>query len=200
MVIVFRKFIDEVVAIINEQYSDNNSINENVYEYIADLIFQLILTSAKVRSPRSISRKIQHELVWDSVFNSPSLNYEAGIKIKDIVQQKIYLKVARIQFNPDLDSVELLGFCLNVMGFRVATDEHFGISWRKLHKQIIIWSQCYLATILNRYPLIVSHGFVDGMTFDSDNSRLVITYESSSSNRNYYFEYLKLFKGMRLKT
>ncbi|BCJ06552.1 hypothetical protein PRtIB026_A36870 [Pseudomonas sp. RtIB026] len=141
---------------------------------IAKIILDLIEAASCVRKPRHVARKIQATLVWEDILNSCALRSDAGTAIQIIVHEQLLNTIKQC---PDLDSVRLLGYCLNVLGFVVSKeDSGYGSTWRTLHVEFLQWVKANLAGMLKRYPRMASECFVEGMSFDAQHNRLVIRY------------------------
>lgn len=141
---------------------------------IAKIILDLIKAASCVRKPRPVVRKIQTKLVWEDILNSCALRSDAGTAIQSIVHEQLLNTIKRC---PDLDSVRLLGYSLNVLGFVVSKeDSDYGSTWRTLHIELLQWVRAHLAGMLRQHPRMASECFVEGMSFDAVHNRLVIRY------------------------
>lgn len=162
--------IEQMVAVINDLEQPITHATKD----LADLIFSLIEAASSVRKPRKVSRRIQSTLIWNDILNSPELRKENGLAILEQVHKDI---LSEIKHFPNLNSVRLLGFCLNVMGFKPS--EHgdlYGETWRNLHINLLEWVRLNLASLIKKYPAITQECFVEGMTFDTEKNHLVIHY------------------------
>ncbi|MDH1628918.1 hypothetical protein [Pseudomonas mosselii] len=141
---------------------------------IAEIILDLMKAASCVRKPRSVARKIQATLVWDAILNSTALRSDAGNVILAIVLDQLLRTIKQC---PNLQSVQLLGFCLNVLGFAVPREnDDYGSTWRTFQIDLLRWVKANLAGMLKRYPRMASECFVEGMSFDAQHNRLVIRY------------------------
>lgn len=183
------RLIKDMVTVLDDRMLQGNAYVDHAAEDIAELIFDLIKSAASVRKPRKVSRRIQHGLIWDAILNSGELRTETGKKILKLVQGKLLNSVIQA---PNLDSVRLLGYCLNVMGFKTPEkDEAFGSSWREMHVQLIAWVKCNIASLLKTHSRMGRECFVEGMSFDEQNNRLVIHYAGEDGGEESY-DYLEV--------
>ncbi|MEQ5316617.1 hypothetical protein ABN239_06185 [Providencia vermicola] len=160
--------IKDMVAVLNKLAQPADYAEQN----ISNIIYSLITSASSVRKPRIVSRKIQYTLIWSYILNSSELRSEAGIRILNQVHRKLLDEIKKA---PNLDSLIILGYCLNVMGFNPPEEnEPYGSSWRKLHIELLDWVKVNIAPLIEEYPDIVRYCFVDGMSFDEKNNRIVI--------------------------
>lgn len=181
--------IKDMVTVLDDRVLQGNTYVDHAPQDIAKLILSLINAAASVRKPRKVSRKIQHELIWSNILNSSALWTETGKIILKIVHTNMLNSVMQ---TPNLDSVRLVGYCLNVMGFQPSKEgEEFGSAWRDFHVDFIAWVTRDIASLLKTYPRMSQECFVDGMSFDEENNRLVIMYAGQDGS-NASAEYLEV--------
>lgn len=173
--------IKNMVSVVDKVDGQNKKYPEHVLGDIADILFLLIKAASSVRKPRQVSRKIQNTMIWEEILNAGELRNVVGGKILKEIHQKLF---DSIRSCPNLDGVRLLGYCLSVMEFSpVAADSKYGSSWRDLHYALVGWVKKNLSTMLERYPSMAHECFVDGMSYDKNNSRLVISDGTENSSR-----------------
>lgn len=187
------RLIEDIITIADE--SDiPEEIAAYIDDYFAEIIFELIDQASRVQRPRAVC-KIVHNCIWDNTFNSSTFHSEIGRRIIYSVQLKIHNKISRLKTNPDLDSTRILGFCLNIMGFRFQPPEPYGELWREFHYAVIDWVKQNIASIIAKYPSFEKECFVDGMSYDSAKARLVFTYPSSAKSEKDGYEYLEVISA-----
>jgi hypothetical protein len=181
--------IQDMVTVLDGLDQQGEAYVDHASEDIAGLIFSLIEAASSVRMPRRVSRKIQYTLIWDDILNSSELRTAAGGKILKLVHSMLWNSITK---SPDLDSFRLMGFCLNVMGFKPSEKEKkYGSAWRDLHVDFIAWVKRDIASLLKAYPGMARECFVDGMSYDEQNSRLVIHYAGEDGSEGSY-KYLEV--------
>lgn len=181
--------IQDMVTVLDDLDQQGKTYVDHVSEDIARIIFSLVEAASSVRKPRKVSRKIQHTLIWVNILNSRVLRTAAGEKILKLVHSKLWNSVVKAS---DLDSFRLMGYCLNVMGFKPSEkDEGYRSAWRDLHIDFIAWVKRDIALLLKAYPGMSRECFVQGMSYDEEHSRLVIHYVGEEGSEGSY-EYLEV--------
>ena len=155
--------------------------SENVYDYIANLIYELIFDASAVTSPRDLCWWIQHNALWGNLFNFDHLSGQAGTIVKYKVFRLLYSDIAEMKRLPNFKGARIVGYCLNVMGLRLQKEEYYKDS-RALHKALLIFARKYYARIHNYNPRVAEACLVDGVTYDAENHRLVRTYPADGLN------------------
>jgi hypothetical protein len=198
---VVVEFIKEAVGILEkkgipadfERRSKGKKLHhsENIYDQIANLIFEVIFAASAVTSPRDQCWWVQHNALWNELFNFGNLNGQAGDVVKFKVYRLLYNDIAemkRFPF-PNFKGAKILGFCLNVMGLERKKDDCFKDS-RALHKAILIWTRKNFAWMYNYNPRVGEACLVDGFTYDVASHRIVKTYPAEGLNREAQYVYL----------
>jgi hypothetical protein len=163
----------------------------SIYDGIANLIFQVIFAASAVTSPRDQCWWVQHNALWDKLFNFDNLRGQAGDAVKFRVYRLLYndvVKMKRIPF-PNFKGARILGFCLNVMGFK-CRKEDWNKDSRALHKAILIWTRKNFAWLYNENPRVGEACLVEGLTYDAASHRIVRTYPADGLNREAQYVYL----------
>ncbi|MDE3739397.1 hypothetical protein PSH28_22565 [Pseudomonas resinovorans] len=164
---------------------------KSFYDYLADMIFEVILAASAVKSPANQCWWIQHNSVWGELFNFGCFNGSAGQIVKFKVRRLLYNEVAAMSRIPNFKGANILGFCLNVMGLELKNLNHDKDS-RSLHKAILTWTQKNYIWLHSYNPQIADTCLVDGITYDHENLRLVKTYPANGLRREPTYVYLAL--------
>jgi len=165
--------------------------SENIYDQIANLIFEVIFAASAVTSPRDQCWWVQHNAVWGELFNFGHLDGQAGNVVKSRVYRLLYndiVEMKRLPF-PNFKGARILGFCLNVMGLKRNKDGCFKDS-RALHKAILIWARKNFAWLYNENPRVGEACLVDGLTYDAASYRIVRTHPAEGLYREAQYVYL----------
>lgn len=166
--------------------------SEDIYDQIANLIFEVIFAASAVTSPRDQCWWVQHNALWGELFNFGHLNGQAGNVVKSRVYRLLYndiVEMKRLPF-PNFKGARILGFCLNVMGLERRKDDSFKDS-RALHRAILVWTRKNFAWLYNDNPRVGEACLVDGLTYDAAGHRIVRTYPAVGLNREaqyFYFD------------
>lgn len=169
--------------------SQNRYSPKSFYDHIADLIFEVIFAASAVMTPRDQCWWIQHNSIWGELFNFDQMAGRAGAAVKFKVRRLLYSEVTRMNSFPNFKGARILGFCLNVMGLKLRKDDYDKDS-RALHKVILNWTRKNFAQLHNYDPRVAEACFVDGITYDAPNHRIVGTYPLGLGQREAQCVYL----------
>lgn len=182
--------IDVIKSMVNilNQAPLNSKLTKSASEDVVRLIFLLIEKASSVRSPRHVAKRIHHTFIWEELINSHVLNEGIGLTIRKNIYDKLFNTVLKC---PNLNSVRIFAYCLNVLGFYVHTEGEYGESWREFHMKFLEWVKHNAAELLDKYPSMKFECFVEGISYDSKNCRLVIEYPAKRA-RSTSYEYFQL--------
>jgi hypothetical protein len=195
---VVVKFTKDAIEILNKKEvpkhlslraRDHHRVR-TLYDHLASMIFEVIFSVSKVRSPANLCWWIQHNSVWGEIFNFNSLDGEAAKVVKFKVRRLIYNEIADMKRFPNFKGATILGFCLNVMGFTVDNNKsHFDSV--ALQKAILSWTKKNYAWLHSYNPKIAEACLVDGITYDAEHLKLIKIYPANGLRReplHVYFE------------
>lgn len=198
---VVVEFIEDAVKILDSKgvpddlplriRDKHGPMQETIYDHIASLIFEVIFAASAVTKPRDHCWWIQHNSVWGKLFNFQSLKGDAGKVVKFKVRRLLYDEVARMNEFANFKGAKIIGFCLNVMGLTVRTDNYDKDS-RALQKAVLRWTRKNFVWLHERTPRVAGACLVDGMSYDAENRRLVKTYPAEGLRREPHYVYLDL--------
>ncbi len=161
------------------------------YDHIASMIFEVIFSASAVRSPVDLCWGVQHNSVWSDLFGFSTLNGAAAKVVKFKVRRLIYNEVAEMKRFPNFKGAKILGFCLNVMGLTVTNKTHYRDN-KALQKVILSWTKKNYAWLHSYNPRVAEACLVDGITYDTENQRLVRTYPVEGLRREPRYDYFDL--------
>lgn len=165
--------------------------SEGVYDHLAGMIFEMVFAASAVTSPRWECWWVQHNTVWGDLFQSHKLDNHAGRVVQFKVRRLLYDEILRMNEFPNFKGAKILGLCLNVMGLKVGTGD-FGRESRSLQKAVLAWTKQHFAWLQAYNPRVAEACLVDGMTYDAENLRIVMTYPAEGLRREPQYEYLQL--------
>jgi hypothetical protein len=193
------EFIHEAVIILEKKgvpadlrkrdRGKNPHRSENIYDQIANLIYEVIFETSAVSSPRDLCWWVQHNAVWGELFNFGHLDGQAGSVVKAKVCRLLYGDVVEMKRSPNFKGARILGFCLNVMGLKRSKDDYYNDS-RALHKAILIWTKKNYSWLYSYNPRVAEACLVNDMTYDAANRRIVKTYPADGLNPAPHYIYL----------
>ena len=158
------------------------SPSETFYDYIASLILEIIFAASTVYTPFELCWWVQHTSVWREFFNFNRLDGPAGKIVKFKVRRLIYNEIAEMKHFPNFKGAKILGFCLNVMGFKVK-EEDYDLDSKALQKTVLSWTKKNYAWLHTYNPRIAEACLVDSITYDPTSLKLVKTYPAEGLRR-----------------
>jgi len=183
-----KKVPDHLVKRVRDRHRQRASF----YDHLADLIFEVITHASRVTSPWLLCWHIQHNSLWNKLFNFGRLDSPAGKIVKFKVRRLLYDEVADMEkTSPNFLGASILGFCLNVMGFPLSEEDHDRDS-RPLQKAILSWTRKNFAWLHAYNPRVAEACLVDRITFDTENLRLVKTYPVEDLRREASYVYFNV--------
>lgn len=198
---VVVKFIEDAVKILDSKgvpddlplriRDKHGPMVETIYDHIASLIFEVIFAASAVTKPIDHCWWIQHNSVWGKLFNFQNLKGDAGKVVKFKVRRLLYDEVARMNEFANFKGAKIIGFCLNVMGLTIRTDNYDKDS-RALQKAVLRWTRKNFVWLHEHTPHVAGACLVDGMSYDAENRRLVKTYPPAGLQREPRYVYLDL--------
>jgi hypothetical protein len=147
----------------------------DLYDRIANIVFEIILSAASVDAPPAKCWSIHHNAVWGDFFG-----FRSGTKAWKIVQHKVrrllYDEIVRLEKFPNYKSSRALGFCLNVLGPVFKKDAHILKETNALHKAVLAWTKKNYLKLNEVQPEVAEACLIGSITFDSEGRRIVKTY------------------------
>jgi hypothetical protein len=197
---VVVKFIRDAVAILDEKGS-LSGINRHppkrlgyprdIYDDLANMIFEVISSASSVQSPASLCWRVQHNYIWGELFNFMNLDGPAGKIVKSKACRYIYDEVTRMNELPNFRGTQILGFCLNVMGL-VISNRGDNCDSRALQRAVLSWTRKHYVWLYSQNPRVAEACLVDSITYDAEHFRLVKTYPPTALSREPRYVYFDL--------
>ena len=194
------KFCDEAIKILNENGVPNGlhvriregdpHYHRTILDCLVDLIFEIMLTASSVKRPRGLNWTIQHNFVWEQFFGLLSEDGGIGKIVKFKLRRKIYDEIVSATDWPNFKNTAILGFCLNVFGFKVS-EGTYGRDSRPLQRAVLAWTKRYYVSLEAMSPQVFEDCLPEGLSYDKANYRLVATSEINafrSEPNHFYFE------------
>jgi hypothetical protein len=166
------------------------NIHPDIYDSLAQLIFETIFAASAVSSPPWTAWSIQHNSVWSNVFG---LHNSASNKIIALkVRRLLYDEIKRIDTFANFKGARILGYCLHVLGLR-CVDRHTGFhkEFYPLQAAALQWARANFKKLLSDHPQVANACLQGSVSYDGDNHRLVQTYENATEKEPIY-EFLDL--------
>jgi hypothetical protein len=155
--------------------TEKNLPATNLYDKIADMMFEIIFDASAVNSPFHTSWQIQYGSVWSDFFRmrEPS---RAWTIVQFKLRRLLYDEVLQMDKYVNFKSARILGYCLNVMGVTLQGKGAFGREYRALHRVILAWTQRSYLRIYHTNPKVARACLIGSISYDAERKRLVKTY------------------------
>lgn len=170
---------------------NNGHPNRSFYDHIASMIFEVIFHASAITSPRWECWSVQHNTVWGKLFNFDQLDYPAGRVVKFKVRRLLYNEISEMTRFANFKGARIISFCLNVMGLTTKGVDHDKDS-RALHRALLSWVRNNYIWLHEHNPHVAGACLVEGITYDSENRRLVKTWPADRLMREPRYDYLEL--------
>ena len=149
---------------------------EDIYDQLANLIFEMCLAAAGVKSPPDTSWSIHYVALWGTIFGG--LNDGAAWRIvQHKVRRLLYNEIVRLGELPNYKGSRILGFCLNVLGMTPAKKPgNINRDSYALAKAVHSWTKKHYLWLREQNPDVADSVLIGSVSFDAANNRLVKTY------------------------
>ncbi len=154
--------------------------HQDWYDYVADLMFEIILFAASVTAPPDKCWTIQHNAVWGQFFGL-SGEGKAWKIIHFKLRRLLYNEILQLEKFPNYKSSKILGFCLNVMGLKIRQKKGYDSNYYSLHKALLAWTTKNYLRLKGVQPEVAESCLMGSISFDEQGTRLVKTYAKGLS-------------------
>ncbi|GJL66355.1 MAG: hypothetical protein NPIRA05_13260 [Nitrospirales bacterium] len=158
---------------------DRQKHRGDLYDHIANLMFEKILSAASVKEPEDTCWWIHHNVVWFEFFGFIREG-KAWKIINHKLRRLLYDEIRRLDDLPNYKSSKILGFCLNVLG-PIVRNERYDREQNPLHKAIIAWTRKNYLRLRSIQPDVAQSCLLGSISFDEQSARLVKTYSKGLS-------------------
>ena len=176
-------FIKDAIRILNKYGTPEGRLktypeygNKDIYDQIADMMFETILDASSVKSPRDTCWSIHYNAVWSDLFSFS--NEGAAQKIIYFrLRRLLYDEICRLNEFPNYKSAGILAICLNVLGpvipkRGITVDrEH-----RALHVVMVAWLKKNYVALQEKQPDVANACIIGSITYEKDKKRIVKSY------------------------
>lgn len=182
---VVISFVNNFIKLINDTGGEkpkhifrkqNNFSDQDLYDKISSLIFEIIFDASCVSSPVDTCWSIQYCKVWSGFFGITSDGVAQTIIKKKLVRL-IYNEIKRLENCPNYKSVKVLGFCLNVLGVKHERNVNNDFYEKLLRKFVIKWTEKNYLNLRSNNIDVANNCLLGSISFDEKESRIVKTYE-----------------------
>lgn len=124
------EFVKDAVDLIDEQKEPpstqlrrrENHPRKDIYDHLADLMFEIVFAAARVSGPPEKCWTIHHNATWGEFFGITT-NGKAWKIVQFKLRRLLYDEVAEMTTMPNYKGARILGLLMNVMGTNVSREE-----------------------------------------------------------------------------
>lgn len=165
------------------------SPRRDIYDAVADLLFEVIWDASAVRSPVDLCWSIQHNGTWAEFFGFGDHNGPAAQIVKRKLMGHIYKEINELRTFPNFKGARYLAFCLNVMGLELNRQPGHADSL-PLQRAVLRWTKENYTLLRQRNPEVADRCLVTGMSFEQEQMRIVKCYPVEGLRRQAHYVYL----------
>lgn len=174
-------------------YKQTKKSERLFYDYIAELMLEIIFSSAAVISSPDNCWGIQYCTVWYRFCDTGSDNEVRVVKIiHHKLRRLIYNEIVRLEKYPNYRSSKIFGFCLNVMGINLASKKDIHKMEYPLKKTVLKWTKNNYLELRKKNLDVAESCLIGDISFDIYNKRLVKTFVTGLKHKTYKSEYFDL--------
>jgi hypothetical protein len=145
----------------------------DMYDWLATLMFDIVLAAAGVSGPQDTAWTVQHNTVWGEFFG---LDTNRSMKILQFkLSRLLYDEIVTMDKYAHFQNTKALGFCLNVMGLNIRKGS-VDRGYHALHKSILAFAVRSLPKVFEENPRVAEAVLVGSITYDAAQRSLVKTY------------------------
>jgi hypothetical protein len=153
---------------------DNRLFRDNFYDYIANMMFEIIFAASAVAGPADTCWSIQHNVVWGGFFNTHEGSAWHIVRFK--LRRLLYNEIRKLETQPNYKSSRIFGFCLNILGFAPYDKTAFFKQRYALSRVMRNWAKSNYLKLRNAQPEVAASCLLGSVSFEPENGRLVKTY------------------------
>lgn len=165
----------------------NRLSDEDLYDRLADAMFEIIHAAAYIDGPPERAWGIHHNSVWGKFFDHGS-DSRAWSIVQFKLRRLLYNEVRELEAMPNYKAARILGICLNVLGLTTRKRSGYGRNQAALKAAVVEWTRQNYLRLRKVNSEIADACLIGGISFDAERSRLVKTYLKGLSpepNREY---------------
>lgn len=174
------KLLDEKNVAVSSSLKPKDAFHNGFHELLANLIFEVIGISARVRHPAWTCWSVTHNAIWSDI-----LRFRDGKTSNWIfrrVCRLIYDEIRRMDEFFYGRGATYLGFCLNVLGLNDKRDMNYGKRENPLRLAMLSWVKCNYCRMREESPKVAEACLHGNISFDDENLEFVKTYTDETGN------------------
>lgn len=149
---------------------ERGSQSRDFYDYIADLMFELVLRASWIKGPAQKSWDIHYGAVW-SQFHS----YGEGpawqiVRFK--LRRRLYDAILEMDRFPNYQAARALGYCLNVVGVKVSA-QPYRKHENALQKVVLSWMKKNYLRLRSTHEAVADACVFGTISYDEETKQIV---------------------------
>lgn len=153
----------------------NNPGCHDLYDHLAEAMFEIIITAASIDGPPDRTWSIHHNATWGEFFRFDHDSHPWNV-VQFKLRRLLYDEILRLASMPNYKSAKALGICLNVLGLKTRKRSGFGRNQAALKWAILAWTERNYLQLRKVNAEVADACLIGGISFDEGQSRLVKTY------------------------
>lgn len=149
---------------------------EDLYDRIAEAMFEIIHSAAYFVGPPDEAWGIHHNSVWGDFFDRVDQNSKAMKIVQHKLRRLLFDEIMQFEKFPNYKAARLLGICLNVMGLTPQKRSDYGRPYAALKAVLLPWVKKNYKKIRTINYEIGDACLIGGVSYDETGSQLVKTY------------------------
>ena len=179
------RFIRKLVALLDKHkvpyygaLKTKRRMYEGVHNQIANLVFDIIFSASYVSSPDWTCWSVQHNAVWNEIFDNERTRSWKIIRFK--VRRMIYDEIRRMDTWGNFKGGRLLGMCLNVLGLDHQRTRDYRRESSGLMQVVVAWTKRNYLRLVEDHPKVAGVCLHGKVTFDPDSKQLIQTFSDET--------------------
>ena len=147
---------------------------KNIYDYLANLVFEICFAASSVSAPPEICWTIHHNCVWSELMDGIGNEGAAWKIIRLKVRRLLYDEIMKLSEFPNYKGSRILGLCLNVFGMKRSQKKNS--IWRNsypLVDAVHAWTRKNYLWLRQENPDVADSVLIGSVSFDEHGNRLV---------------------------
>src|SRR5262245_570984 len=148
---------------------------KDYYDYLAEMIFELIFCSAAIKTNEFAHWDVQHNRIWGAFFSFGEGQTRKIVLFK--LRRLLYNEVLDLERMPNYKAAKILGFLLNVSGLKEGRQRDYRALSYPIRKAATSWARRNYLWLVWWQHEIAAAVLIGRVSFDAQRNQLVKTFE-----------------------
>lgn len=157
------------------RYRNNDFTREDLYDVLADAMFEMVYFASHVNGPPEQAWSIHHNAVWSRFFGLGCTG-SAWKVMQFKLRRLLYNEIRDLESLPNYKAAHVLGICLNVIGLDARKQPTHRRGETALRLAVLAWTRKNYLRLRQFNVDIAEACLIGGITFDAEQCRLVKTF------------------------